>query len=86
VGLDEEIHAEKGIPTFGFGLEGLTKKEISRIDEEDLSPLLFYLGNQTGFLGDTTKRVSKSSAGLNFTHHIIGVDDAELTFEGALGN
>jgi hypothetical protein len=31
--LDEEIHAEKGILAFGFGLEGLTKKEVSRIEE-----------------------------------------------------
>jgi hypothetical protein len=65
--LDEEIRAEKGIPTFGFALEGLTEEEISRIEEEELSPLLFYLGNQTGFLGDTTKRASKSSAGFDFT-------------------
>jgi hypothetical protein len=86
VGLDEEIDTQKGISPFRLRLRRLSKKEVSRIEEEDLSPLLFYLGNQTGFLGDTAKRASKSSAGLNLTHHIIGVDDAELSFEGALGN
>jgi hypothetical protein len=43
--LDEEIHAEKGVSAFGFGLEGLTEKEISRIEEKNFFPFLFYLGD-----------------------------------------
>jgi hypothetical protein len=82
--LDEEIHAEKGIPAFGFGLEGLTKKEISCIEEKDFSTLLFYLRDKSGFLGHTAKRVSESSTRLDLTHHIVGVNDAELDFGGGL--
>ena len=57
-----------------------SKKEISSIQEKDLSPLLFYLGDNGGFLGDTTKRAPESTTGLDLTHHIIGVNDAELDF------
>jgi hypothetical protein len=65
--LDEEIHAEKGIPAFGFGLEGLAKKEISRIEEKNLFPFLFHLRDQCRFLGDTAKRAPESTAGFDFT-------------------
>jgi hypothetical protein len=65
--LDEEIHAEKGIPTFGFGLEGLTKEEISRIEEKNLFPFFSHLGDQCRFLGDTAKRAFESTAGFDFT-------------------
>jgi hypothetical protein len=41
---------------------------------------LFYLGDKSGLLGDTAKRISESPARLNLTHHIIGIEDAELVF------
>jgi hypothetical protein len=65
--LDEEINTQEGISPFRLRLRRFSKKEVSRVEEEQLSPLLFYLGNQAGFLGDTTKRASKSSAGFDFT-------------------
>jgi hypothetical protein len=43
--LDEKIDAEKGISVFGFGLEGLAEKEISRVEEKNLSSFLFDLGD-----------------------------------------
>jgi hypothetical protein len=82
--LDEEIHAEKGILAFGFGLERLTKKEISCVEEKNLFPLFFHLGDQCRFLGDTAKGIPESPARLNLTHHIVGVNDAELCFRGSL--
>jgi hypothetical protein len=82
--LDEEIHTKEGIPPFGFGLEGPTKKEVSCIEEKDFPPILFHLGDKGGFLSDTAKGASKSPAGLDFTHHIIGINDAELCFRGSL--
>jgi hypothetical protein len=43
--LDEEIDTEEGVPPFGLRLKRFSKEEISCIEEKDLSPLLFYLGN-----------------------------------------
>jgi len=79
----KEIDTQESIFAFCLCLERFSKKEVSRIEEEDLSPPLFYLGNQSGFLGDTAKGASKSPAGLDFPHHIIGIDDAELDFGGS---
>jgi hypothetical protein len=76
--LDEEIDAEKSIPAFGFGLRRFSKKKISGVEEEDTLPFLFHLGDQSGFLGNTAKGVSESPAGLDLTHHIVRIDDAEL--------
>jgi hypothetical protein len=76
--LDEEINAKKRIPALGFCLRGFSKKKISCVEKEDLFPFLFYLGDKRGFLGDTAKRVSKSPTGLDLTHHIIRIEDAEL--------
>jgi hypothetical protein len=46
IGLDEEIRAQKGISTLGFCLRNFTKKEISRIEEENLSAFFSYLGDE----------------------------------------
>jgi len=78
--LDEQIDTKQCIPSFGLGLRGFPKKEISCIEEEDLSPLFFHLGDQGGLLGDPAKRISESPAGLNLAHHIIGINDAEMDF------
>jgi hypothetical protein len=78
--LDKEVRAQKGISAFRFRLRRFSKKEISGIEKEDLSPLFFYLGDKGGFLGDTTKRTSKSPTGFDLAHHIICVNDAELDF------
>jgi len=40
--------------------------------------------NDRCFLGDTAKRASESSAGLDLAHHIVGVDNAKLDFSGGL--
>ena len=84
IGLDEKIHSEEGVLAFGFRLERLSKKEVSGIEKEDFFTLFFYLGDKGRFLGDTAKRVPESPAGLNFSHHIIGVDDSELDFGWSL--
>ncbi len=76
--MDEEINTKKRILALGFCLRGFSKKKISCIEEEDLFPFLFYLGDKSGFLGNTAKRVSKSPARLDLTHHIIRIEDAEL--------
>jgi hypothetical protein len=78
--LDEEIDTQKGICSFGFRLRKFSKKEVSGIEKEDLSPLFFYLQDKGGFLGDTAKRAPESPTGLDLAHHIVGVDDAELDF------
>jgi len=78
--LDEKVYTEKGIPAFGFSLRRLSKKEIPCVEKKNLPPFLFHLGNKSGFLGHTAKRVSESPARLDFTHHIVCVDDAELNF------
>jgi hypothetical protein len=77
--LDEKFYAEEGVFAFGLGLEGLSKEEVSGIDKEYFFALLFDPGNQGRFLGDPAKRVSKSPAGLNLSHHIVGVDDGEVS-------
>jgi len=59
-------------------LRRLSKKKISGVEEEDTFPFLFDLGDKSGFLGNTAKGVSESAAGLDLTHHIIRIDDAEL--------
>jgi hypothetical protein len=78
--LDEKIDPEESIPAFGFGLEWLPKQEVPGIEEENFLSFFFHLGDQGRFLGDTAKRTPKSPTGLDFTHHIIGVDDTELGF------
>jgi hypothetical protein len=83
--LDEKIRAEEGILAFGFGLKRLSKKEVSGIKKEQFFTFLFNLGDQGRFLGDTAKGTSESPAGLNLTHHIIGIDDAELGFRCSPG-
>ena len=80
--MDEEVNTEKGVPASGFRLRKLSKKEIPGVEEEDLPPSLFDLGDQRGFLGDPTKRVSKSPTRLDLAHHIIRVEDAELGLWG----
>jgi len=59
-------------------LRRLSKKEITGVEDENFPSLLFDLGDKGSFLGNTAKRVSKSPTGLDLTHHIIGVEDAEL--------
>jgi len=78
--LKEEINTKKSISSFGFRLRKFSKEEVSSVEEKDLSPLFFYLGDKGRFLGDTTKRAPESPTGLDLTHHIIGVDDAESDF------
>jgi hypothetical protein len=78
VGVDEEIDTKKSIPAFGFCLRRFSKEKIPGVEEQDLPPLLFHLGDQSGFLGDTAKRVSESAARLDLAHHIICIENAEL--------
>ena len=80
--MNEEINSEESIFTFGLCLRGLSEKKIPGVEEEDLPPSLFDLGDQRGFLGDPTKRVSKSPTRLDLAHHIIRVEDAELGLWG----
>jgi hypothetical protein len=82
--LDEKVDTQKSISAFGFRLRRFSKKEISGVEEKDLSPLFFQLGDKGGLLGDTTKGIPKSSTGLNLTHHVVRVDDAELDFRCGL--
>jgi DNA polymerase III delta subunit len=56
------------------------KKEISGIEKENLPPFFYYLGNERGLLGDTAKRISESPTRFDLTHHVIGIEDAELVF------
>jgi hypothetical protein len=78
--LDEEIDTEQVIPAFGFCLGRFTEKEIPGVEKENLPPLFFYLGNESGLLGDTAKRISESPTRLDLTHYIIRIKDAELVF------
>jgi hypothetical protein len=77
VGVDEEIDTKKGIPAFGFSLRRFSKEKIPGVEEQDFRPFLFHLGGESGFLGDTAKRVSESAARFNLAHHIICIEDAE---------
>jgi hypothetical protein len=61
-------------------LRGLPKQEISGVEEKEFLSFFPELVDERRFLGDTAKRIPESPAGLNFTHHIIGVDDAPLNF------
>jgi hypothetical protein len=90
IGLDKEIDTKESISSFGLRLRRFSKEEVSGVKEKDLSTLFFYLRDKCRFLGDTTKRAPESPAGLDLTHHIIGVDDAELDSgcgfdEGSIG-
>jgi hypothetical protein len=80
IGLDEEVHTKEGIPAFGFRLRRFSKEEVPCVKEKDLPPFFFHLGDKSRFLGDPTKRTSESATGLDLTHHIVSVDDAELNF------
>jgi hypothetical protein len=71
-------------------LRRFSEKQVSGIEEKDLFPFLFHLGDKRGFLGNTAKRASKSPTRLDLTHHIIRIDDAELILgfglsQGVLG-
>jgi hypothetical protein len=88
--LDEEIDTKECISSFGLRLRRFSKEKVSGVKEKDLSTLFFYLRDKCRFLGDTTKRAPESPAGLDLTHDIIGVDDAELDSgcgfdEGSIG-
>jgi hypothetical protein len=61
-------------------LRRFSKEEVSSVEEKNLCPFSFDLGDQGGFLGDTTKRAFESATGFNFPHDIVCVDDAELNF------
>jgi hypothetical protein len=78
--LDEEINTKKGVPALSFCLRRFSKKKISGVEKEALPPFLFHLGDKSGSLGNTAKRISESAARLDLTHHIIGIEDAELVF------
>jgi hypothetical protein len=78
--LDEEIDTKECISSFGLRLRRFSKEEVSGVKEKDLPTLFFYLRDKCRFLGDTTKRAPESPAGLDLTHHIIGVDDTKLDF------
>jgi hypothetical protein len=78
--LNEKVDTKQVIFAFGFGLGRFTEKEISGVEKEKFPTLLFYLGNESSLLGDTTKRISESPTGFDLTHHIIGIEDAELVF------
>jgi len=78
--LDEEINTKECIPPFGLRLRRFSEEEVTSFEEKDLSSLSFYLRDKSRFLGDTTKRAPESPTGLDLTHHIIGVDDAEMDF------
>jgi len=78
--LDEEINTKECISSFGLRLRRFSKEEVSGVEEKDFFSFFFYLGDKGRFLGDTAKRAPESPAGLDLTHHIIGVDNAELDF------
>jgi hypothetical protein len=78
--LDEEVDTKKGVPALGFCLRGFSKKKISGVEEKDLSAFFLYLIDERRFLGNTAKRVSESPTRFDLTHHIIGIEDAELVF------
>jgi hypothetical protein len=58
---------------------GFRKKRFPVVEEEDFPPFLLHLGDQRGFLGNAAKRGSESAARLDLAHHIIRIDDAELS-------
>jgi hypothetical protein len=76
--LDEKVNTKEGIPALGFCLRRFSKKKISGVEKKDLPPFLFRLGDKSGFLGNTAKRVSESPTGLDLPHHIIGIENHEL--------
>jgi hypothetical protein len=78
--LDEKVNTKQSIPAFGFCLGRFSEKEITGVEKEALPPFLFHLGEKSGSLGNTAKRISESAARLDLTHHIIGIEDAELVF------
>jgi hypothetical protein len=78
--LYEEIDTKQVILAFGFCLGRFTEKEIPGVEKENLPPFFFDLGNKSGFLGNTAKRISESPTRLDLTHHVIGIEDAELVF------
>jgi len=78
--LDEEIGTEKSVSSFGFRLKRFSEEEISGVKKKDLFPLFFHLGNKSGLLGDPAKRTPESPTGFDLTHHVVGVEDAELGF------
>jgi hypothetical protein len=67
-------------------LRSFSKKEISRVKEKNLLPFTSDLLDQGGFLGDTAKGASESTARFNLTHHVIRIDDVELKLGSRNGN
>src|SRR4030042_1761870 len=78
--LDEEVNAEEGVFYFGFGPGKFSKEKVSCVEKKDLCAFLFHFRDQCRFLGDPAKRASKSAAGLDLAHHIIGIDNTEMGF------
>jgi hypothetical protein len=83
--LDEEINTKKSVSSFSLRLRRFSKKKVSGVEEKNLSSFFFYLGDKGRFLGDTAKRVPESPTGINLSHHIVGVDNAESDFGGSPG-
>jgi len=61
-------------------LRKFSKEEISGVQKKNFFVFFFYLRDERGFLGNTTKRAPESAAGFYLAHHIVGVDDAEMDF------
>jgi len=61
-------------------LGNFSKEEVSSVDEKGASPFFFYLGYIIRFDAATTERAPESPARLDLTHHIIGVNEAEMDF------
>jgi hypothetical protein len=78
--LDEKVDTKQVIPAFGFCWGMFPEKEISGVEKENLPPFFSYLRNESGSLGNTAKGISESPTRLDLTHHIIGIEDAELVF------
>jgi hypothetical protein len=78
--LDEKIDPKEAVPSLRFGLGRLSKEEIPGVEKENGLSFFFHLINQGRFLGDTTKRIPKSPAGFNLSHHVIGINQSKLNF------
>jgi hypothetical protein len=65
--LNEEINTKEGVSSLGLRLRRFSKEEVSGVEEKDLFPLFFHLGDECGFLGDPAKGISESPARLDLT-------------------